>query len=217
MQGETTSNSVKTEIVPQTQTQTQAHPHRHTSALFDHEHHPYQPRNVNLLHEAEQKAAGANTRIAVGLTKSVGTMWTAYTFMGLAIVGLLAILGLLSPIVALLVVWISQTFLQLSLLPIIMVGQNVLGRKAELQADEQFNTTMSSYNDIENIMQHLSAQDEELLRHTRMLIHLLEKNGISPQQLEAELTSTSHLGDDFVQSQSATDVPATSVPTEGEK
>lgn len=213
MQGETTSDSVKTEIVPQTQ----AHPHHHTSALFDHEHHPYQPRNVNLLHEAEQKAAGVNTRIAVALTKSVGTMWTAYTFMGLAIIGLAAILGLLTPIVALLVVWISQTFLQLVLLPVIMVGQNVLGRKAELQADEQFNTTMNSFNDIEHIMQHLSAQDAELLRHTRMLIHLLEKNGISLQQLEAEVTSISHLGDGFAQSQSATDVPATSAPAESEK
>jgi len=219
MQGETTSDSVETEIVPQTQTQAQAqaHPHHHTSALFDHEHHPYQPRNVNLLHEAEQKAAGVNTRIAVALTKSVGTMWTAYTFMLLAIIGLAAILGLLTPIVALLVVWISQTFLQLVLLPVIMVGQNVLGRKAELQADEQFNTTMNGYNDIEHIMQHLSAQDAELLRHTRMLIHLLEKNGISLQQLEAEVTSISHLGDGFAQSQSATDVPATSAPAESEK
>ena len=213
MQGDTTSNSVKTEIVPQTQ----AHPHHHTSALFDHEHHPYQPRNVNLVHEAEQKAAGVNTRVAVALTKSVGTMWTAYTFMGLAVVGLLAILGLLSPIVALLVVWISQTFLQLTLLPIIMVGQNVLGRKSELQADEQFNTTMNSYNDVEHIMQHLSAQDTELLRHTRMLIHLLEKNGISLQQLEAEVTSVSHLGDRFAQQQSATDVPATSAPAKRER
>ena len=211
MQGETTSDSVKTESVPQ------AHPHRHTSALFEHEHHPYQPRNVNLVHEAEQKAAGVNTRIAVGLTKSVGTMWTAYTFAALAVVGLLAILGLLSPIVALLVVWISQTFLQLTLLPIIMVGQNVLGRKSELQADEQFNTTMTSYNDIEQVMQHLSAQDAELLRHTRMLTHLMEKNGISLQQLEAEVTSSSHLADGFAQPQSATDVPATSAPDERQK
>jgi len=56
---------------------------------------------------------------------------------------------------------------------------------------------MTSYNDIERIMQHLSAHDAELLRHTRMLIHLLEKNGISLQQLEAEVSSISHLGDSF--------------------
>ncbi len=194
MQGRTSSDSAKTEVA----TQAEAQPHHHTSVLFDHEHRQYEPRNVNRVHKAEQQAAGLNTRIAVGLTKRVGTMWTAYTFAALAIVGLMAIVGVLSPIVALLVVWISQTFLQLTLLPIIMVGQNVLGRKAELQADEQFNTTMTSYNDIEQIMRHLTAQDAELLRHTRMLIHLLEKNGISPQQVEAEVTSSTHLEDDVV-------------------
>ena len=93
----------------------------------------------------------------------------------------------------------------------------MLGRKSELQADEQFNTTMSSYKDIEQVMQHLSAQDAELLRHTRMLIHSLEKNGISLEQLEAEVTSIGHLGDGFAQSQSATDVPATSAPAKSEK
>ncbi len=213
MQGETNPDAVKTETAPQTQ----AHPHRHTSALFDQKHHPYEPRNVNLLHKAELKAAGANTRIAVGLTKRVGTMWTAYAFAALAVVGLVAIVGVLSPIVALLVVWISQTFLQLTLLPIIMVGQNVLGRKSELQVDEQFNTTMTSYKDIELVMQHLTAQDAELLRHTRMLIHLLQKNGISLQQVEAEITSSSHLADGKAPSQSATDVPATDALAESEK
>ncbi|MGZ4918356.1 MAG: hypothetical protein ACXV5E_08125 [Halobacteriota archaeon] len=213
MQGGMTSDSVKTGVAPQTE----ARSHRHTSALFDHEHRPYRPRNVNLLHKAEQKAAGANTRIAVGLTKRVGTMWTAYAFAALAVVGLMAIVGVLSPVVALLVVWISQTFLQLTLLPIIMVGQNVLGRKSELQADEQFNTTMTSFNDIEQIMLHLTAQDEELLRHTHMLIHLLEKNGISPQQVEAEVTSGSHLAGGPTQSQSSTDVPPTRSPAESEK
>jgi uncharacterized membrane protein len=152
--------------------------------LFQHIPHPHQPRNVNLVHKQEKEAAGLNTRIAVGLTQSVGTMWTAYTFAILAIIGLLAILGLLSPIVALLVAWISQTFIQLVLLPIIMVGQNVLGRKAELQADEQFNTTIKTYHDIEEIMQHLSAQDDQILKQSHMIIHLLRTNGISQDQLQ---------------------------------
>ncbi len=143
-------------------------------------------------------------------------MWTAYTFVVLAIIGLFAILGLLSPIVALLVAWTSQTLIQLVLLPIIMVGQNVLGRKTELQADEQFRTTMSTYHDIEQIMLHLSAQDAELLRQAKMLIHLLEKNGISLQQLETEGASISHLVDGSAQPRSATTVPATSVPAESE-
>jgi len=121
------------------------------------------PRNVNRVHAAEIAAAGFNTQIAVWLTEHVGTMWTAYTFAVLAIIGLMAILGLLSPIVALLIAWISQTFLQLVLLPVIMVGQNVLGRKSELQADESYSTTMKTYADIEAVLQHLDKQDEKIL------------------------------------------------------
>jgi uncharacterized membrane protein len=125
--------------------------------------HPHQPRNVNKLHKEEQASAGINARIAVGLTKRVGTMWTAYSFAVLAIIGLFAILGLLTPIVALLVAWLSQTFIQLVLLPIIMVGQNVLGRHAELIAEEQYNTTKKTYADIESIMKHLDDQDALIL------------------------------------------------------
>ena len=120
------------------------------------------PRNVNRVHEAEIAAAGFNTQIAVWLTEHVGTMWTAYAFAILAIIGLFAILGLLSPVVVLLVAWLSQTFLQLVLLPVIMVGQNVLGRKSELQADESYATTMKTYADIEAVLKHLDKQDEKI-------------------------------------------------------
>jgi ABC-type multidrug transport system fused ATPase/permease subunit len=189
MQGETSANAVQVEAVAQTS----AHPHHHTGSLFHHEPHPHKPRNVNVVHNNEKAAEGINTKIAILLTNSVGSMWTAYLFVVIAIVGLFAILGVFSPLVALLVAWASQTLIQLVLLPVIMVGQNVLNRKAELQAEEQFNTTMSTYHDIEQIMQHLVAQDTELLRHARMLEHLLEKNGITLQQVEKEVGQTSHL------------------------
>ena len=74
---------------------------------------------------------------------------------------------------------------------------------------------MSTYHDIEQSMQHLSEQDAELLHHTKMLIQLLEKNGISLQQLEAETAATTHL-DTFVQPQPAGSAPATPAPAEGE-
>jgi len=143
--------------------------------------HPHQPRNVNKLHKEEQAAAGINARIAVGLTKRVGTMWTAYSFSVLAIIGLFAILGLLTPIVALLVAWLSQTFIQLVLLPIIMVGQNVLGRHAELLAEEQYNTTKKTYADIESIMKHLDDQDALILK----IVQKLEiQDGLIPKIVE---------------------------------
>ena len=213
MQGETPSASVQTE----TTLQKKAHLHLHTSLLFHHEPHQHQPRNVNLLMQAERATGGFNEKLAIWLTHSVGTMWTAYAFAMIAVVGLFAILGLFNPLVALLVAWASQTLIQLVLLPVIMVGQNVLGRKAELQADEQFRTTMSTYHDIEQIMQHLSAQDAELLHQTKMLIHLLEKNGISLEQLKAEGATTSLLVDGVAQPQVATDVSATSDPGKSEK
>ena len=127
------------------------------------------PRNVNRVHAAEVAAAGFNTQLAVWLTEHVGTMWTAYAFAVLAIIGLFAILGLLSPLVALLVAWVSQTFIQLVLLPIIMVGQNVLGRKSELQADEAYKTTMKSYADIEAVMKHLDEQDGKILALEKLI------------------------------------------------
>jgi len=159
----------------------QAGPHK-TGGIFTHAPHLHLPRNVNALIKTEQELEGANTKIAIGLTKSVGSMWTAYSFAVLAVIGLFAILGWFPPIVVLLVSWTSQTLIQLVLLPVIMVGQNVLGRKAELQADEQFNTTMSTYHDIEQIMQHLSAQDDELLKQTKMLVELLQTAGAAGPQ-----------------------------------
>jgi hypothetical protein len=89
--------------------------------------------------------------------------------------------------------WVSQTFIQLVALSVLAVGQQVLSKQSELMANEQYHTTINSYHDIEQIMQHLSAQDAELLRQAKMLIHLLEKNGISLQQLEAEVGKASHL------------------------
>lgn len=207
----TTPASASTETTSQIQT----HPRHHTRALFRHEPHQHQPRNVNLLMEAEQATSGFNTRLAVALTKYTGTMWTAYLFAG---IGIGSLVGFFTNNVFLGLLFgsISSYFLQLVLLPIIMTGQNVLGRKAELQADEAFKTTMSTYHDIEQIMQHLLAQDAELLHHTKMLINLLEKNGISLQQLETEGASTSLL-DSYVQPRSAGGAPAAPASPAGEK
>lgn len=189
MQPATASTSVTTEAPPQPQAH---HPHG-TGHLFHHEPHQHQPRNVNDMH-AERLST--NDRIAVWISKNVGTMICAYVF---AAIGIGSLVGALTnnATLALLCGSLSSYFLQLVLLPIIMVGQNVQGRHAELQAEEAFKTTMSTYHDIEQIMQHLSAQDAELLRHAKMLEHLLEKNGISWQQLQAEGAATSHLVDPF--------------------
>ncbi len=219
MQQDTASTSAPTETKTQESHQAQGH-HLHltghlTGHLFHHEPHQHQPRNVNEVHAAERLSF--NDRVAVWVSANVGTMICAYIF---AFIGVASLVGVLTnnTLLALVSGSLSSYFLQLVLLPIIMVGQNVQSRHSELQADEAFNTTMSTYHDIEQIMQHLSAQDSELLRHAKMLEEMLKKMGVSPQQLEAEGTATSHLVDPFAaQSQAAGTAPAPAAPAENDK
>lgn len=131
--------------------------------LYLHMPHPHTTHHAAARHEDEQASAGFNQRIAVRLTTIVGSMSTAYSFILLALIGLAGILGWLPPVALVLVAWFSQTFLQLVLLPVISVGQNVLGRKAEIQADEAYKFTINSYHDIEQVMAHLDMQDQKIV------------------------------------------------------
>lgn len=142
--------------------------------LFKRNAYPHIPGNVNEIHRAEQALAGFNERLAVKLTKATSTMTCAYIFTVIALIGLFGLFGWLNPFVFLLMTWVSQQFLQLVFLPVLSVGQGVLSRHQEIQADEAFNTTMKTYHDIEQIMQHLEAQDAELLRQTALLVTLVE-------------------------------------------
>ncbi len=211
MQGEITPTSVQSGAATQS-----GHPQRHPGVLFHHQPHQHQPRNINLIHEAEKAAAGFNQRVAVGMTQVFQSMITFWIILSW-IVGwiLLNFLPLAWDRLPWPLLLCLASVPQLPLMIVIMVGQGLLSRKQELQADEQFHTTMSTYHDIEEIMKHLAAQDAELLRHAHMLIHLLEKNGISLQQLESEGATTSHL-DAFVQPQPAGESSAAPAPTEDE-
>lgn len=76
-----------------------------------------------------------NSRIALLITNAVGTMWCAYAFTALALVSLpAAIHGGTATLIS----WIAQTFLQLVLLSIIMVGQRVATEASDKQAHQTF-------------------------------------------------------------------------------
>ncbi len=82
-----------------------------------------------------------NTRLAVGITKIVGSMWCAYAFGLLALVSLPA--AIKSGSVIIIVAWVAQTFLQLVLLPIIIVGQNVQAAASDARAESDHQTLMA--------------------------------------------------------------------------
>lgn len=77
------------------------------------------------------KISKVNNRVAVFLTDIVSTMWCAYAFALLALISLPAAMHLGT---AAIISWIAQTFLQLVLLSVIMVGQDVQSKKSERRA-----------------------------------------------------------------------------------
>ncbi len=155
----------------------------HRQILFHHMPHPHKPRNINLVFEAEKAAGSFNQKIAVGLTavfQAMPTFWLIIAWIVLWIVAN-ATIASFDPMPWPLLLCLASVP-QLPLMIVIMVGQGLLGRKQELQAEEQFNTTMKSYHDIEQIIAHLSEQDQEILQQTRMIMNLLKANGIAPEQ-----------------------------------
>jgi tetratricopeptide (TPR) repeat protein len=82
-----------------------------------------------------------NSRFAVLITKSVGSMWCAYAFALIALISLPAAIRSHDPII--MVSWVAQTFLQLVLLPIIIVGQNVLAAASDARAEADHETILA--------------------------------------------------------------------------
>jgi hypothetical protein len=107
----------------------------------------------------EQHTSGFNGRLAGLITEGVGTMWCAYAFAALALIALpQAIHGGSLTIVQ----WVSQTFLQLTLLSIIMVGQHVLGAASDKRAMNTYADAEAILREAQQIQAHLAAQDAAL-------------------------------------------------------
>jgi hypothetical protein len=103
-----------------------------------------------------------NAALAVKITDGVGTMWCAYAFALLALVSLPDAIASRSAVT--LVSWISQTFLQLVLLSIIIVGQNVQAASSDLRAQATYEDADAVLHTAVDIQQHLQAQDAEIER-----------------------------------------------------
>jgi hypothetical protein len=88
-----------------------------------------------VLIEAMGEVDGFNAKLAVLITRLVGTMWCAYLFTALALIGLGPAL---KPGGEGIIAWIAQTFLQLVLLSVIMVGQNVQSLTADARSENTF-------------------------------------------------------------------------------
>jgi hypothetical protein len=129
--------------------------------LFVHHPHPrIAERKKHRPAKTTDEHVGFNGRIALTLTTVVGTMWCAYAFAMLALVALPSALqgGRLLDLIQ----WISQTFIQLVMLSVIMVGQNILSRASDKRADETYQDAEATLHEAQQIQDHLKAQDDAI-------------------------------------------------------
>ena len=115
---------------------------------------------VSKRHQDNKAKLSLNDRIGLGVTKRVGTMWAAYVFFGLSLVSLPAALS--SGNVITIVSWVAQTFLQLVLLPIIIVGQNIQAKSSDDRAIATYEDAGAILEESKEIQAHLGDQDKAL-------------------------------------------------------
>jgi hypothetical protein len=148
---------------------------RHEAALAAAKAAPSEhvPRLVTS-HQVRAKMHGGgpvgrfNNSLAVRITKSVGTMWAAYLF---ALIGLVSLPQALAAFTkgdtVTGIAWLSQSFLQLVLLPIIIVGQNVISASQDARAEADHETLTALHT--------INVHQLRLLEQQQKILALLEQ------------------------------------------
>ena len=113
-------------------------------------------RNVNKEHREKLSILD---KVALSITKMVGTMWCAIAFTIIALIGLPYALNSGT---AETITWIVQTFLQLVLLSVILAGQNLQNRHSELRADADYENNINVKKDAEIIMKRLDDLEKKI-------------------------------------------------------
>ena len=131
------------------------------SIQFQHVPHPHIAlRKKTGPAKTTDEHVGVNGKIALALTTIVGTMWCAYAFSVLAFFALPSAIS--SGSVLQLIQWVSQTFIQLVMLSVIMVGQNILSRASDKRAEMTYQDADATFHESEQIQEHLLEQDQAI-------------------------------------------------------
>jgi len=154
--------------------------------------------NPTEVRKAMDEVSGFNAKFAVFITKGVGSMGCAYLFSLIALCSLPAILTqaewvpkstfphfLISPGLILIVAWVAQTYIQLVLLSVIMVGQNVQSLAADARA-------ANTLKDAEAILDRLNLETEGglkvILERLEALTGAAGAGGAAPRSAPAGLS-----------------------------
>jgi hypothetical protein len=144
-------------------------PHPHTIERLEHLDKPVKTADVL----AEKTATKFNAWLAVKITDGVGTMWCAYVFAAVALIGLPPAL---KPGGEGIIAWIAQTFLQLVLLSIIIVGQNIAAASSDKRSENTYKDAEAILSEAIEIQNHLQSQDEELIAALKVALSKVPEN-----------------------------------------
>lgn len=130
-----------------------------------------EPKNVNVIH---RRRLSALDKLAIVVTDKIGTMG----FFFLILIWTVLWLGwnMLAPgplrfdPFPAFVLWLFiSNLIQIHLMPLIMVGQNIQGKHAELRSEHDFQTDKKAEKEIETILLHLENQQQLMLEILKRL------------------------------------------------
>ncbi|MGD0982888.1 MAG: hypothetical protein ABSA65_03605 [Acidimicrobiales bacterium] len=132
--------------------------HPHTKAVLEGE---TRPTKVND-HRVQGKSGFGrlNAKIGLMITLGVGTMICAYIFAIIALISLPS--AIKSHNLTIIIAWISSNFLQLVLLPVIIVGQNIQAAASDKRAEDTYKDAEAVLHEAIEIQKHLASQDEAI-------------------------------------------------------
>jgi len=104
-------------------------------------------KHVNSIHK---ESLTIGEKVAKFITKQIGTIGCAIIFAIIAFISLPSVIETHNALI--IVAWLAQTFLQLVLLPIIMVGQNLQSRHSEYLAESTYENDIEIHKDVDKII-----------------------------------------------------------------
>jgi len=131
-------------------------------------------KNINIEHK---KSLTPLEKFAVWITNHIGSMG----FFIIIFIWTIAWLGWntlaqkeirFDPFPAFVLWLFISNMIQIFLMPLIMIGQNLQGRHAEIRAKSDFEVNVKAEREIEAILLHLEQQNELILK----ILHHLEKD-----------------------------------------
>ena len=114
---------------------------RARTAPIEHEPRHVSRREIHRQVHGTSLISQFNDRVAVIVTQNIGSMWAAYVFVLISLVSFpQALEAFVSGDRVTGISWLSQSFLQLVLLPVILVGQRVISTAQDARAETDHET-----------------------------------------------------------------------------